>query len=70
MREVSIELEMIRSSHYDSGIHIEDDDEEDDQAMELNFNDTWEVGATAPASMFNNASPTSDAEPLVPLRTW
>ncbi|XP_023645700.1 wall-associated receptor kinase-like 4 [Capsella rubella] len=70
MREVSIELERIRSSHYDSEIHIEDDDEEEDQVMELNFDETWDVGITAPASMFNNGSPTSDVEPLVPLRTW
>uniref|UniRef100_A0A1J3K629 Wall-associated receptor kinase-like 4 n=1 Tax=Noccaea caerulescens TaxID=107243 RepID=A0A1J3K629_NOCCA len=72
MREVSIELERIRSSPYDSDIQIDgDNDEEEDQAMELNIDETWDVGMTAPASMFNNhASPTSDVEPLVPLRTW
>lgn len=72
MREVSIELERIRSSPYDSEIHIDgDDDEEEDQAMELNIDETWDVGMTAPTSMYNtHASPTSDVEPLVPLRTW
>ncbi|KAL1221006.1 Wall-associated receptor kinase-like 4 [Cardamine amara subsp. amara] len=70
MREVSVELEMIRSSPYDSEIHIEDDNDEEDEAVELNFDETWDVGMTAPASMLNNASPTSDVEPLVPLRTW
>lgn len=70
MREVSVELEMIRSSPDDSGIHIEDEDDQEDQAMELNFDETWDVGVTAPASMFDNTSPTSDVEPLVPLRTW
>ncbi|KFK28618.1 hypothetical protein AALP_AA7G022800 [Arabis alpina] len=70
MREVSIELQRIRSSPYDdSEIHIEEDD--DDQVMDFNIDDTWDIGMTASASMFNNnASPTSDVEPLVPLRTW
>ncbi|XP_010476720.1 PREDICTED: wall-associated receptor kinase-like 4 isoform X1 [Camelina sativa] len=71
MREVSLELERIRSSPYDSEIRNEDDDDEEDQVMELNFDDTWDVGmTTAPASMFNNGSSTSDVEPLVPPRTW
>jgi len=75
MREVSVELERIRSSSYKSEIHNDDDDDdddddEDDQAMELNIEETWDVGMTAPASMFNNGSPASDVEPLVPLRTW
>ncbi|WZZ57710.1 hypothetical protein YC2023_057817 [Brassica napus] len=70
MKEVSIELEKIRSSSYDSEIHIEDEDEEkDDQAMSFNTDETRDVGMTAPA-MFNNASPTSDVDPLVPIRTW
>ncbi|CAH2037403.1 unnamed protein product [Thlaspi arvense] len=70
MREVSIELERIRSSPYEPEGHIEEDDDEEDQAMEFNIDDSWDVGMTAPASMFNNASPTSDVEALVPLRTW
>lgn len=70
MREVSIELEGIRSSPYNSEIHNDDDDDEEDQAMEINIDETWEVGMTAPASMFNNRSPATDVEPLVPLRTW
>ncbi|CAH8252491.1 unnamed protein product [Arabidopsis lyrata] len=70
MREVSIELEGIRSSPCNSEIHNDDDDDEEDQAMEINIDETWEVGMTAPASMFNNRSPATDVEPLVPLRTW
>ncbi|VVA91509.1 unnamed protein product [Arabis nemorensis] len=67
MREVSIELERIRSSPYDSEIHIEDDDDEEDQVMGFNIDESWDVGTTAPASMLTNPS---DVEPLVPLRTW
>ncbi|KAF3605881.1 hypothetical protein DY000_02045498 [Brassica cretica] len=71
MREVSIELEKIRSSTYDSEIHIEeDDDDEEDQAMSFNIDESWDVVMTAPASLFDNASPTSDVQPLVPQRTW
>ena len=71
MREVSIELEKIRSSTYDSEIHIEeDDDDEEDQAMSFNIDEPWDVVMTAPASLFDNASPTSDVQPLVPQRTW
>ncbi|WZZ57709.1 hypothetical protein YC2023_057816 [Brassica napus] len=70
MREVSIELEKIRSSTYDSEIHIEeDDDDEEDQAMSFNIDGPWDVVMTAPASLFDNASPTSDVQPLVPQRT-
>ncbi|CAH8321456.1 unnamed protein product [Eruca vesicaria subsp. sativa] len=71
MREAWIELERIRSSSHDSEVNIEEeDDDEEDEAMQFNVDESWEVEVTAPASMFNNASPTSDVEPLVPLRTW
>ncbi|CAN6879200.1 unnamed protein product, partial [Brassica oleracea] len=43
MREVSIELEKIRSSTYDSEIHIEEgDDDEEDQAMSFNIDGPWD----------------------------
>ncbi|KAJ0257131.1 Wall-associated receptor kinase-like 2 [Hirschfeldia incana] len=71
MREVSAELEKIRSSPYDSEIHIEeDDDDEEGQIMPFNIDEPWDVGMTAPASLFDNASQTSDVQPLVPQRTW
>ncbi|XP_024008737.1 wall-associated receptor kinase-like 4 [Eutrema salsugineum] len=73
MREVSNELERIRSSpNDDPEAHVEeDDDDEEDLAMEhLSIDENWDAGMTAPPSLFTNASPTSDVDPLVPLRTW
>ncbi|KAG2323867.1 hypothetical protein Bca52824_006595 [Brassica carinata] len=71
MREVSAELEKIRSSPYDSVIYIEDeDDDEEEKVMPFNIDEAWDVGTTAPASLFDDASPTSDVQPLVPQRTW
>ncbi|CAE5964726.1 unnamed protein product [Arabidopsis arenosa] len=68
MREVSIELERIRSSPEDLEVHIEEEDEEE-TAMEINMDDSWSVDMTAPASLFD-LSPKLDVEPLVPQRTW
>ncbi|KAG7660159.1 Protein kinase-like domain superfamily [Arabidopsis suecica] len=68
MREVSIELERIRSSPEDLELHIEEEDEEE-CAMEINMDDSWSVDMTAPASLFD-LSPKLDVEPLVPQRTW
>ncbi|KAG7590747.1 Protein kinase domain, partial [Arabidopsis suecica] len=42
MREVSIELERIRSSPEDLEVHIEEEDEEE-TAMEINMDDSWSV---------------------------
>ncbi|KAL0799646.1 hypothetical protein Bca101_054821 [Brassica carinata] len=70
MREAWIELERIRSAAHDPEVHIEEDDEEEDESMQLKVDETWDFEVTASASMFSSASPTSDAEPLVPLRTW
>ncbi|AEE36285.1 Wall-associated kinase family protein [Arabidopsis thaliana] len=68
MREVSVELERIRSSPEDLELHIEEEDEEE-CAMEINMDDSWSVDMTAPASLFD-LSPKLDVEPLVPQRTW
>ncbi|KAJ4890050.1 wall associated kinase-like 4 [Raphanus sativus] len=70
MREAWIELERIRSATHDSEVNIEEEDDEEDETMQLNVDETREFEVTAPASMFSSASPTSDADPLVPLRTW
>ncbi|CAF2115082.1 wall-associated receptor kinase-like 4 [Brassica napus] len=70
MKEAWIELEKIRSATHDSEVHIEEDDDEEDETMQLNVDESWDFEVTAPASIFSSASPTSDAEPLVPLRTW
>ncbi|KAJ4890046.1 wall associated kinase-like 4 [Raphanus sativus] len=70
MREAWIELERIRSATHDSEVNIEEEDDEEDETMQLNVDESWGFEVTAPASMFSSASPTSDAEPLVPLRTW
>ncbi|KAL0799647.1 hypothetical protein Bca101_054822 [Brassica carinata] len=67
MREAWIELERIRSAPHDPEDHIKEDDYEEDESMQ--FNESWDVEVTAPASMFNRASPTSDVEPLYNVPT-
>ncbi|XP_023642916.1 wall-associated receptor kinase-like 22 [Capsella rubella] len=69
MREVSIELERIRSSPEDLEVHIEEEEEEEETAMEINMDESWSVDMTAPASLFD-LSPKLDVEPLVPQQTW
>lgn len=69
MREVSTELEMIRSSPDDLEVHIEEEEEEEETDMVINIDDSWSGDMTAPASLFY-LSPKLDAEPLVPQRTW
>ncbi|CAF2207951.1 wall-associated receptor kinase-like 22 [Brassica napus] len=68
MREVSIELERIRSSPEDLEVTFEEDEEEE-TAMEINIDDSWSVEMTAPASLFDQ-SPKLDVEPLAPHQTW
>lgn len=69
MREVSIELERIRSSPEDLEVTIEEEEDEEEMEMEMNINDSWSVEMTAPASLFD-LSPKLDVEPLAPHQTW
>ncbi|XP_056849476.1 wall-associated receptor kinase-like 22 [Raphanus sativus] len=70
MREVSTEIETIRSSPQDLEVTIEEEeDEEEEMSMEINIDDSWSVDMTAPASLFDS-SPKLDVRPLVPQRTW
>ncbi|KAF2596423.1 hypothetical protein F2Q68_00009463 [Brassica cretica] len=68
MREVSSDLEKIRSSLEDLEVTIEEEEEEE-MPMEIKIDDSWSVDMTAPASLFD-LSPKLDVEPLVPQRTW
>ncbi|KAJ4908969.1 Wall-associated receptor kinase-like 22 [Raphanus sativus] len=71
MREVSIELERIRSSPEDLEVTIEEEEEEEEEEMpiEINIDDPWSMDMTAPTSLFDS-SPKLDVRPLVPQRTW
>ncbi|CAF2065791.1 wall-associated receptor kinase-like 22 [Brassica napus] len=69
MREVSIELERIRSSPEDLEVTLEEEEEEEEREMEINIDDSWSVEMTAPASLFD-LSPKLDVEPLAPHQTW
>ncbi|XP_010539015.1 PREDICTED: wall-associated receptor kinase-like 22 [Tarenaya hassleriana] len=75
MREVSHELERIRSSPEDSEVHIQEDikeEEEEDESTEINECDSWSVTVSAPAVSFTTLSPTIQdaADPLVSPQTW
>ncbi|CAN6853460.1 unnamed protein product [Brassica oleracea] len=68
MREVSSDLERIRSSPEDLDVTIEEEEEEE-MPMEIKIDDSWSVDMTVPTSLFDS-SPKLDARPLVPQRTW
>ncbi|KAF3522993.1 hypothetical protein F2Q69_00051889 [Brassica cretica] len=68
MREVSIELERIRSSPEDLEVTLEEEEEEEEREMEINIDDSWSVEMTAPASLFD-LSPKLDVEPVAPHQT-
>ncbi|CAN6999869.1 unnamed protein product [Brassica oleracea var. botrytis] len=68
MREVSSDLEKIRSSLEDLEVTIEEEEEEE-MPMEIKIDDSWSVDMTVPTSLFDS-SPKLDARPLVPQRTW
>uniref|UniRef100_M4DFT8 Protein kinase domain-containing protein n=1 Tax=Brassica campestris TaxID=3711 RepID=M4DFT8_BRACM len=74
MREVSMELERIRSptGGSQSQAHIVDNDLEDAVAVELNIGvqSSNYVGVTAPAKFQDDVGSTSDAQPLCPRQTW
>ncbi|XP_010545975.1 PREDICTED: wall-associated receptor kinase-like 22 [Tarenaya hassleriana] len=63
MREVSTELERIRSSSEDLQVDVQDGEEED--AVEISVVDAWSDEISAPSSAFVTSVP-SDVEPLVP----
>ncbi|CAN6845800.1 unnamed protein product [Brassica oleracea] len=70
MREVSSDLEKIRSSLEDLEVTIEEEEEEEEEMpIEINIDDSWSVNMTAPTSLFD-LSPKFDVEPLVSQRTW
>ncbi|KAF8083637.1 hypothetical protein N665_0761s0012 [Sinapis alba] len=70
LREVSTELERIRSSPEDLEVTIEEEEEEEEEMpMEINIDDSWSMDMTAPASL-SDSSPKLDVEPLFPQRTW
>ncbi|CAN6845797.1 unnamed protein product [Brassica oleracea] len=70
MREVSSDLEKIRSSLENLEVTIEEEEEEEEEMpIEINIDDSWSVDMTAPAYLFD-LSPKLDVEPLVPQRTW
>ncbi|CAN8233615.1 unnamed protein product [Cochlearia groenlandica] len=71
MREVSIELERIRSSPQDLELlNQEEEEEEEESDMEINIDDSWSIDMTAPASLFD-LSPKLDVKPMLPpQQTW
>ncbi|KFK42837.1 hypothetical protein AALP_AA1G045500 [Arabis alpina] len=75
MREVSMELERIRSPIGDSQSHvqiIENNQEEVAAELIIGVESCHNVGVTAPAMFQDNAASSSwlDAEPLFPRQTW
>ncbi|CAH8252837.1 unnamed protein product [Arabidopsis lyrata] len=73
MRRVFTELEKICSSPEDSLVHLENDNDVDEEEEGINtadIADMWTIGATAPASSIVASSFSLEVEPLLPRPTW
>ncbi|XP_010532063.1 PREDICTED: wall-associated receptor kinase-like 22 [Tarenaya hassleriana] len=70
MREVSVELERIRSSNGDP-IQVHTENEEEEEAVEVDIAESWGIAVSAPVSdIFHTSSSSLDVDPLFPRQTW